>query len=234
MQIGLVCGGRRLLFIPLMFLVLLTITDMLKGDIIRLPSVKTRGEISVEEAIYHRRSRREFEDKHLTLFHLSQILWAGQGISSKAGFRTVPSAGATYPLVLYVAVGKVEDLACGLYRYTPQQHSLIPLLREDIRQELAREAWGQTMIAKAAVDIIIAANFQRTTSRYGSRGRRYVYMEAGHSSENIYLECESLGLATCAVGAFNDERVKNILRIEEEPLYIMPVGLKRGSSCGDR
>lgn len=194
-------------------------------EMIKLPPVKTIGKISVEEAISQRRSKRNFNREPLSQEELSQVLWAAQGISDKRGFRTAPSAGATFPLTLYVVIGEVSGVPAGIYRYNPQGHFLEIISPGDVRSELASSALRQDMIAVAPVDIIITAKYSRTTRRYGERGIRYVHIETGHSGQNIYLECESLGLGTCAVGAFNDRSVKELLNIAEEPLYIMPVGI---------
>jgi len=137
----------------------------------------------------------------------------------------VPSAGATFPLIVYIVIGKVEGVPAGLYRYRPDGHCLEALSQEDLRNDLSRGAFGQAMIAKAPITIVIAADYSRTTDRYGQRGVRYVDMEVGHAGQNIYLECEVLGLGTCAVGAFNDKAVKELLDIAEQPLYIMPIGI---------
>ena len=98
-------------------------------------------------------------------------------------------------------------------------------LRE-VRLELARAALDQEFIYEAPVDIVICAIYERTTLGYGNRGERYVHIEVGHAGQNIYLQAEALGLATVAIGAFNDEQVRQVLRLDRQtkPLYIMPVG----------
>ncbi|MEA3560691.1 MAG: SagB/ThcOx family dehydrogenase [Candidatus Omnitrophota bacterium] len=196
----------------------------MEKDVIKLPVVKPIGKMSIEQAISNRRSRRKFKDKPLKQRDLSHILWAAQGITAESGFRVTPSAGATFPLTLYVVIGRVDDILPGVYRYRPEGHCLKAMSDKDLRSKLALRALGQDMIAKAPVSIVIAADYKRTTDRYGKRGIRYVDMEAGHASQNIYLECESLGLGTCAVGAFADRIVKELLGITEDPLYIMPIG----------
>ena len=124
-----------------------------------------------------------------------------------------------------MVIGKVKGISSGVYRYNPKGHYLEAISTGDIRRKLASNALEQGMIATAPVDIIITAEYGRTTRRYGERGIRYAHIETGHSAQNIYLECESLGLGTCAVGAFNDKGVRELLDIEEAPLYIMPVGI---------
>ncbi len=191
---------------------------------IRLPEPRKEGEVSVEEAIAGRRSRRSYQDEELTLEEVSQLLWAAQGIT-KGVNRAAPSAGGTYPLELFLVVGKVEGMNPGVYRYLPGENSLVREKEGDIRNDLAVAALGQNFIAEAPVDIVFTAIYERTTQVYGERGIMYVHMEAGHAAENVYLECESLGLGTVVVGAFHDDQVKKVLDLEKGvPLYIMPVG----------
>jgi SagB-type dehydrogenase family enzyme len=195
-------------------------------DNILLPPPKLKGKISLEEAISRRRSIREFSSKEISIEELSQILWAAQGITGEEwGYklRSVPSAGALYPIELYAALPR------GIYHYIPERHELVKIAGQDVRYELSRAALSQEFIAQAPLDLVIAAVFERTKAKYGERGARYVYVEAGHVSQNVYLQCESLGLATVAVGAFYDEQVQRILKMPENhrPIYIMPVGYKR-------
>ncbi|MGB6837826.1 MAG: SagB/ThcOx family dehydrogenase [Dehalococcoidia bacterium] len=195
----------------------------------RLPDPLLKGEMSLEEAISRRRSRREFEDHPLTPGELSQILWAAQGITDQEGLkRATPSAGALYPLDLYVVVGKqgVEGLREGAYHYLPQSHSLELLSGGDSRQALAQHASEQMFIAEAPVIVVVTAEYQRTTKKYGERGVRYVHIEAGHVGQDICLQVQALGLATVTIGAFQDEEVSRTLGLppNHEPLYIIPVG----------
>jgi len=143
-------------------------------------------------------------------------------------FRTVPSAGATYPLEVFLACGQngIEGIDRGVYRYQSSNHALVRHHPEDVRLELARAALDQEFIYQAPVDIIICALYERTTRRYGDRGKMYVHIEVGHAGQNIYLQATALGLATVAIGAFHDEGVREVLRLERQyrPLYIMPVG----------
>ena len=187
---------------------------------IKLPKPRYESDTSIEEALSKRKSTRNYKG-NLTMKEISQLLWAAQGITST---RTAPSAGATYPLEIYLVVGDVDDLGKGVYTYLPQEHSLMKILDGDIRKELADACLGQVFIEEAAVDIVFTAVYERTTRRYGERGIRYVHMEVGHAAQNVYLQAVSLKLGTVVVGAFYDERVKEIMEIEKEPLYIMPVG----------
>jgi SagB-type dehydrogenase family enzyme len=196
---------------------------------VHLPPPSPKGKMSLEEAIARRRSIRNFSSEPLSQSQLSQILWAAQGISDRREqFRTVPSAGATYPLEIFVASGEkgIEGVGEGVYQYNVESHSLTRHYKGDVRLELARAAMGQQFIYEAPVDIIICALYRRTLSGYGGRGERYVHMEVGHVGQNIYLQATALGLVTVAVGAFHDEQVRQVLRLDEQyqPLYIMPVG----------
>ncbi|MBT9151638.1 MAG: hypothetical protein DDT40_01834 [candidate division WS2 bacterium] len=200
--------------------------NLYDNEIIILPEPKHDGDISLERALLRRRSIRRYKDEPLTLPEVSQLLWAAQGITDPRGFRTAPSAGATYPLETYLVVGYVTNLVPGVYRYLPDNHRLVKVLDGDVRAALTQAALGQTMVKDGAISIVIAAIYERTTRRYGDRGIRYVHMEVGHVGQNIHLQVVTLGLGTVVIGAFRDDQVKNILNLppDEHPLYIMPVG----------
>lgn len=196
---------------------------------IHLPSPSQKGSISLEEAITRRRSIRDFAPEPISQSQLSQILWAAQGITDTSlKLRAVPSAGATYPLEIFVVCGRngIEEVSDGVYHYSIAHHSLSLHHKGDVRLDLARASLNQEFIYEAPVDIVICALYQRTSLGYGSRGERYVHMEVGHAGQNIYLQATVLGLATVAIGAFNDEQVREVLRLDKQykPLYIMPVG----------
>jgi len=194
---------------------------------IQLPAPTIEGKVSLEEAIKKRRSKRRFDDKALNIKQISQILWAAQGITEEGGFkRAAPSAGALYPLEIYLAVKKVEGLEPGVYHYDPESHSIDPTIKGDLQNSLARACLSQMFIADAPVCIVITAEYERTTVKYGRRGIRYVHMEAGHVGQNICLEAVALGLGTVPVGAFQDEEVSKVLNLpgEHEPLYVLPIG----------
>jgi len=194
-----------------------------------LPSPSQKGGMSLAEAIVRRRSIRHFTPQPISQSQLSQILWAAQGTSATSWeYRTVPSAGATYPLEIFVVCGTncIEEVGSGIYHYNTDSHSLTLQHKEDVRSKLATAALDQEFIYQAPVDIVICAIYERTAMRYGARGRRYVHMEVGHAGQNIYLQATALGLATVAIGAFYDERVREVLQLDEQykPLYIMPIG----------
>lgn len=200
-----------------------------RPTLIYLPSPSQKGGIPLEEAIIRRRSVRRFTPQPISQLQLSQILWAAQGITDSSWrSRTVPSAGATYPLEIFVICGKnsIDDLDDGIYHYNVDNHSLTRHQKGDIRLELARAALDEESIHEAPLDIVICALYERTLTRYGDRGERYVHLETGHAGQNIYLQATALGLATVAIGAFHDEPVREVLRLDKQytPLYIMPVG----------
>jgi len=184
----------------------------------------------VEEALLKRRSVREYKGEPLSLAEVSQLLWAAQGITNPDGFRTAPSAGALYPLELYVVAGDVADVAAGVYKYRIGAHELAMVRPGDRRGELAAVALDQSCIQEAAVDLVFAGVYERTTRKYGERGIRYIYMEVGHAAQNVYLQAVSLGLGAVVVGAFEDDKVKKTVNMtdDERPLYIMSVGKDRG------
>jgi len=196
---------------------------------IHLPPPSQKGSVSLEEAIARRRSVRDFALESISQSQLSQILWATQGISGTGEkLRTVPSAGATYPLEIFVVCGGngIEAIEDGIYHYNVDSHSLTRHYAGDVRLDLARAALDEESIYEAPVDIVICALYERTVLHYGRRGERYVHIEVGHAGQNIYLEATALGLATVAIGAFHDEQVREVLRLDKQyrPLYIMPVG----------
>jgi len=197
------------------------------ADDIPLPAPALKGRLSVEEAVARRRAVREYGKGALSLAEASQLLWAAQGMTEpRQGLRAAPSAGATYPLEVYLVAGNVTGLAPGVYRYNPVRHCLLLALPSDVRSKLSEASLGQPWLRQAPATIAIAAVYARTAGRYGSRARRYIDMEVGHAGQNIYLQAEALGLGTVAVGAFDDAGVKKVLGLskEEEPLYLMPVG----------
>lgn len=192
---------------------------------VSLPTPPTAGTMSLDEALARRRSVREFAPGALTLDEVSRLVWAAQGVTAPER-RTAPSAGATYPLEVYLVAGDAGNLAAGVYRYRPDGHRLELVADGDIRLPLADAALGQTWISKAAMVVVIAAAFERTTSHYGKRGERYVYIEAGHAAQNLLLQATALGLGARPVGAFNDLGVTHLLHLPggETPLYLVPVG----------
>ncbi|MFH1768894.1 MAG: SagB/ThcOx family dehydrogenase [Candidatus Omnitrophota bacterium] len=209
--------------IILFFLLVTPKISMAEKENIYLPQPTTKGKVSLEEAIAKRRSQRSFASGDLSLEQISQLLWAGQGITEKKGqfsFRAAPSAGALYPMELYILT---KD---GLFHYVPERHILERLSDKDLRRQLSQAALGQAAINEAPFDMLICAVYSRVTAKYGQRGRMYVDIEAGHVAENIHLQAVALGLGSVPIGAFDNQAVKKACSLPDkhEPLYIIPVG----------
>jgi SagB-type dehydrogenase family enzyme len=199
-------------------------TKPVSAHILELPAPKLKGRMSLEQALAVRRSVREFTRETLTDRELSQLLWAAQGITRADGLRTAPSAGALYPLEVWVAT------ASGFYHYEPHKHRLTQHLERDLRPDIYRSALMQEAILQAPAVFVIAAVYQRTARKYGEqRTPRYVPMEVGHSAQNLLLEAVALGLGGVVIGSFDDREVERVLSLpaEQKLLYLIPVGHPR-------
>jgi SagB-type dehydrogenase family enzyme len=185
-----------------------------------LPEPRLEGELSLEETLARRRSVRSFTEEKLTLEEISQLLWAAQGLTAAWGGRTAPSAGALYPLEVYVAT------ANGLYHYVPQGHKVIIESQDDLRLKLWEAGLKQDAIRDASVVFVITAVYERTAQKYGGRAERYVKLEAGHACQNLLLQAVALDLGAVPIGAFYDDQVQAALSLppDHEPLYLIPVG----------
>ena len=193
-------------------------------EMLPLPAPIREGRMALEEAIRRRRSVREFTREALNNQELSQLLWAAQGVTSPEGFRAAPSAGALYPLELYVAT------ASGLYHYEPRAHQLKRCSDRDPRAALHRAALAQDAVLEAPAVFVIAVVYERTAQKYGqARTPRYVYFEAGHAAQNLLLEAVALGLGGVPIGAFNDAEIAKVLALpaDHKPIYLIPVGHAR-------
>jgi len=230
-----VIGLLVVLLLAYKFSIIPNSNDIAKGQGIKadsgavaLPTPMRTGEVSLEQLLTGRRSIREYLEKELTIFEVGQLLWSAQGITHPRGYRTAPSAGALYPLELYVVVGRVEGIEKGVYHYDAKQHKLVKTIESDMRTSLARAALSQSAVKNAAAIIVFAADYRRTTKKYGKRGERYVHMEVGHAAQNLFLQAVALKLATVVVGAFNDDKVAELLQlpVQLRPLMLMPVGKK--------
>ncbi len=202
-------------------LIVMLISELQTDKLVKLPPPYESSQISLEEALHQRRSIRAFNSAPLTLEEIGQLLWAAQGITEKKeGLRTAPSAGALYPLEMYVA------MEWGVYHYLPHQHELTRTRENDLRREIWRAALRQKSVREAPVVFVIAAVSERTTWKYGERGWRYIYMEAGHVAQNLLLQATALGLGAVPIGAFHDEQVERFLKLpaNQRVLYLLPVG----------
>jgi len=201
--------------------------NMKRNDLtVKLPGPHLRGDTSIEEALQKRRSVRDYSSSPMELQELSQLLWAAQGVTRDNFFRTAPSAGALYPVEIYIAAGSVKSLKPGVYSYLPGSHSLQNVSGNDVRAELCRASLGQGSVKQGSVVFIISVVYERVTGKYDDRGIRYAHIEAGSVAQNVYLQAVSLNLGTVLIGAFHDERVREVVGMKrnEVPLCVMPLG----------
>ena len=182
--------------------------------------------MSLEEAMETRRSVRRFGSAPLSLEQVGQLLWSCQGVTSEDGGRTAPSAGALYPLGLWLVASRVTALSQGIYGYHPDSGRLSVHQAGDFSRALAAAALDQEWVAAAPAVLAITAVISRTAVKYGSRAERYVLMEVGHAAQNVYLQAQSLGLGTVIVGAFDDADVAEVLSLPDDhaPMALLPVG----------
>jgi SagB-type dehydrogenase family enzyme len=207
------------------FVLAFTASLFAEQDMIKLPAPKLESAVSLESAIAARRSVRDFTQDSLSLEQLSQLLWAGQGITNKEEeLRAAPSAGALYPMELRVVAQRVEGLVPGLYVYRHEAHALEAQREPEPGMSFGEAAYMQDWIEEAAVVIFITATPSRTRVKYGERTERYLFLEAGHIGQNILLQAVALGLGGTPVGAFDDDRIARFLGTRQKPLYILPVG----------
>lgn len=191
------------------------------GETIHLPQANVNGPMALEESIAKRRSVRAFSAKPLSIGQIGQLLWSAQGITdTKVGLRAAPSAGALYPLELYAV------LPDGIYRYFPERHELKRTVEGDRRLELQKAALDQDAVGSAPAVFVFTAVFERTAVKYRERANLYVPIEVGHASQNLLLQAAAQGLAGVPVGAFDEGRVAEAVRLskDQRPLYLVPVG----------
>jgi SagB-type dehydrogenase family enzyme len=196
-------------------------SNEINSAITPLPLPHHEGGLSLEETLMQRRSTRSFSEIPLTAAEIGQILWAAQGITDERGFRTAPSAGALYPLEIYIVSSE------GVHHYNPQAHTLNIVLPDNQIHSLYEVALEQETILEAPLTLVITAIYERTAVKYGAeRSDRYVHLEAGHAAQNVLLQSVSLGLAAVPIGAFQDALVQSVLGLPEdhEPLYLIPIG----------
>ncbi len=209
-----------------------------EGAVIHELPREAAGDASAERfwaLVQQRRSRRNFADEPLLLSELSTLLWATQGVLKVIEghtLRTVPSAGARHPLETYLIVNRVESLMPGLYRYQPVEHRLVELRQDDqLGVQAAAACLQQNIVALCGVTFAWTAVIERARWKYQQRGYRYIYLDAGHVGQNLYLACEVLGLSCCAIGAVDDDVMNRLLGVdgrEEFIVYLASVGKRRG------
>ena len=195
---------------------------------IELPSFDPNQPMSLDRTLKQRKSIRDFRQQPISKEQLSYLLWASTGIQRVENgyeFRTVPSAGALYPIETYVVVNDVRKLEAGVYHYSIKAHQLEQLKQGEFRQEITAAALGQEMCQTSAVVFVWSAVFERCKWKYGQRAYRYIYLDAGHIAENLALAAVSLNLGSCEIGALYDNQVNAILGIDgtEESVVCMAV-----------
>lgn len=192
---------------------------------ITLPVPDFEGKI-LEKTILERRSIREYSEEELSLYELSMILWAGNGITDERGLRSAPSAGGLYPIDMYIVPNRVENASCGLYKYIPGSHEIVLVEEGEFAEQMYQLSYEQEHVRNAAVVVVLVAVPERTTVKYGEEGKGYVFMEAGHIAENMLLEAVSLGLGAVPVGGFEKENMDDLFGLEEneDSIYMVLVG----------
>ena len=183
-------------------------------------------QIDLRQAIEQRRSLRKYAEQPLSRADLSFLLWCTQGVKHvterPVTFRTVPSAGARHAFETFVLANRVEAVAPGLYRYTALEHALLEVdLSPDVAQRAAAACLEQNMVAQAAVSFFWVAVLERMKWRYGERSYRYLHLDAGHVCQNLYLAAEALGAGACAIAAFDDEQLNQVLGADGEELFVV-------------
>jgi len=192
------------------------------------------GDVSLLKAINNRVSHRKYSDESLTLEELAFLLWSTQGVKELARegritLRTVPSGGAMHPFETYLLINRVESITHGLYRYLAIEHKLLPITTEakDFPEKINEICHKQTFVGKSAVVFIWSARPYRTEWRYGEDSLKDILMSVGHICQNLYLACEAINSGTCAIVAYNQDKLDEFIDVDgdnEISLYVAPVG----------
>ena len=193
---------------------------------IKLPEFRITGNMSLEETLKKRKTVRDYEDRPISIEQVSQILWAAHGVTH-GKYYTIPSAGALFPLEIYIVAEKVDGLETGLYHYKPVGHEIELIRKGSFLSQVSNVAYGQKALKNPPVVFIISAVISRTEVKYKERALRYVQIEVGHAGQNILLQAVGLGLASAPMGAFIDDQVKENLGLMGEPFYLLPVGYEK-------
>jgi len=194
--------------------------------------------MTLVDSILQRRSLRQYSDQALTLDELSLLLFTSQGIQevregrrNKATFRTVPSAGARHAFETYLLINRVEGIDPGLYRYSALHHSLVQVnVEANIAREVTAGNLGQKQVLNSTVTFVWAAVVERMTWRYVERGYRYLHLDAGHVCQNVSLVAEAIGCGVCAIAAYDDEKLNEVLGLDGEAqfvIYVAALGKKK-------
>lgn len=195
--------------------------DMERNRIVELPPPDTEGLAAFETTVATRRTVRDFARRALSPAQISQISWAAQGVTeTSAGLRASPSAGALYPVELYLVTAE------GVDHYEPDGHLLRRHVEGDVRPRLRKASLDQEMIDAAPLCVVIAVVVERLSGKYGGRAERYAILEVGHVAQNVLLQAQALGLGGVPIGAFEDRSVNAALKLPrgERVIYLIPIG----------
>ncbi len=215
-----------------------SVSDRQKSDIyktyqnalsrITLPEPQFSVDIPFWDTIKNRHTTRAFSNKPLSMMELSLLLFGISGLTRKFpkfAFRTVPSAGALFPIETYIVINNVSELKQGIYHYDIENHSLEFLKEGDFQKILSDACYGQRMVAKSAINFIWTAVIERTRNTYAERAYRYIYLDCGHIGQNFYLVAEALGLNACVVGAYYDDDINEFLDLDENKEFAIYMGV---------
>lgn len=193
--------------------------------VVQLPLPRYDSPVSVEKALRLRQSTRLFEKSSVSIQELSQLLWSAQGIGNRHGYRTSPSAGALFPIELYVLVRRGEGVYPGFYHYIPNKHHLEISTNSIDEEKLFMASYKQSWVKNAPILIVIASDTNRTAQKYHVKAFQYASMESGHVAQNMMLQSVSLGLGIVGVGAFDEQEIKQIFDIHTlDVMYLICIG----------
>jgi len=196
------------------------------SQLISLPLIPEIGipAMDVRTAIENRKTIRSYRSQEISESELSYLLWVTQGVrrisTRPATLRNVPSAGARHAFETFLLINRVGDLPSGLYRYAAIEHALLELDRSpDLKERFTRAFLNQQQVSNSAVTFIWEAVVERMYWRYTERGYRYLFLDAGHVCQNLYLAAESIGCGVCALGAFDDDLLNSELGADGDRLF---------------
>jgi len=195
---------------------------------ISLPKPEFSPDTKFWDIINKRHTTRAFKNEPLSIMDLSQLLFGMSGLTRvfpKFAFRTIPSAGALYPIEIYAIINNVDGIEQGIYHYNIEKHELECLKQGDFKKSVAEACYGQRMLQKSAVNFVWTAIIERTRITYAERAYRYIYLDCGHLAQNFYLAAEALGLNVCAVGAYYDDEINKILDLDEKEEFAIYMGV---------
>jgi SagB-type dehydrogenase family enzyme len=205
-------------------------------DAIALPDAAP-PDVSFSDVITRRRSASAFKADAMPLENLAAILRSAYGVTSRfevepgiyQTLRTVPSAGALFPLEVYCLAFNIDGLPPAVYHYDPTRDVLERTRNGDVRSELAESMPMAQLVASCPVALVVTAMLWRSRFKYGQRGYRFALLEAGHLAQNVLLASEALDLGSVPVGGFYDHKLATLVAIDgvnEVPLYVLPIGAK--------